>query len=89
MLGIVALATNLATAASMEAQDPPATRVQYGDLNLAAAADVAVLKRRVLAAAMRVCVEQYGGDPLGGQLERVCVRRATNRALAQINWPRS
>ena len=89
MLSIVALATYSATAASMEERDPPSTKGRYGDLNLAAAADVAVLKRRVLVAAMRVCGEQYAGDPLGGQLQRACVRHATYRALAQINWPQN
>ena len=62
-------------------------RVRYDDLNLTVPAGVASLKRRVSSAAAQVCADQYGGDRAGKNLQLSCIRRTTDKALAQVKWP--
>jgi UrcA family protein len=61
--------------------------VRYGDLNLSVPAGVASLKQRVSRAAEQVCADQLSTDPFFGILRQSCVRRATEKALAQVKWP--
>jgi UrcA family protein len=61
--------------------------IRYDDLNLSVPADVASLKQRVSRAAEQVCADQYGSDPIGRTLWQSCVRRTTEKTLAQVKWP--
>ena len=88
MTTIIAAVSYSPHAFSADEQGSLAVRVRYDDLNLSAPAGVDTLKRRVSKAAAQVCADQYGSDPLGRILWRGCVRRATDNALAQVNWPK-
>jgi UrcA family protein len=91
MMAALALATHAATATiparTQEPQGALSIRVRYDDLNLSAPYGVEVLKRRVLAAASRVCGERDASDPLLQSRTRACVRQSTDQALAQVRWP--
>ena len=84
ILGAVSYATHASVA---DEQDSVAVTVRYDDLNLSAPAGVASLKRRVSRAAEQVCADGYGSDPIGKSLQLRCIRRATDKALAQVKWP--
>ena len=68
-------------------QGRAAVTVQYGDLNLSAPEGVDTLKRRLSSAAQQVCADEYRFDPFSKFLVQGCVREATDKALAQVNWP--
>lgn len=84
ILGAVSYATH---ASGSDEQGRIAVTVRYDDLNLSAPAGVASLKRRVSRAAEQVCTDGYGRDPFGKSLQLRCMRRATDKALAQVKWP--
>ena len=84
ILGAVSYATH---ASGADEQGSVAITVRYDDLNLSAPAGVASLKRRVSRAAAQVCADGYGSDPVGKRLQLTCIRRATDKALAQVKWP--
>ena len=84
ILGAMSYATH---ASGADAQDSIAVTVRYDDLDLSAQAGVATLKRRVSTAAEQVCADGYLTDPIGKLAQLTCIRRATDKALAQVKWP--
>jgi UrcA family protein len=84
ILATVSYSTLASTAAE---EGSVSVKVQYGDLNLSAPAGVDTLKRRVSSAAEQVCGDQYNTDPFHRIQQNDCVRRATDDALARVNWP--
>ena len=79
--------TGVARASDADEPDVVAVTVRYDDLDLNAPADVATLKRRLSKAAGQVCAVQYVSDPIGMSRQLGCIQRATDKALAQVNWP--
>ena len=62
--------------------------VSYADLNLESAADAAILHKRILSAARRVCGVYTSPIPLDFSSPlRACAADATARALAEVNAP--
>lgn len=62
--------------------------VSYADLNLENAADAAILHKRILSAARRVCGVYTSPIPLDlASPLRACAADATARALAEVNAP--
>jgi len=86
-MAILATVSFAAYASGTDEQGNVIVRVRYDDLNLSAPAGVASLKRRVSSAAAQVCADQYGGDRAGKNLQLSCIRRTTDKALAQVKWP--
>ena len=87
LLTAILAAASFATHASSTDEQGAVVRVRYDDLNLTAPAGVASLKRRVSKAAEQVCATQYESDRVGRNQKLSCVRRATDKALAQVKWP--
>ena len=88
LLTAILAAVSYATHASgVDEPSRVSVTIRYDDLNLSAPAGVASLKRRVSSAAEQVCADHYGSDPIGRSLRQSCVRRATEKALAQVKWP--
>ncbi|MGC1456899.1 MAG: UrcA family protein [Steroidobacteraceae bacterium] len=68
--------------------DVPTETVRYATADAATVAAVAVLYRRIDAAAGRVCGERMApGTPFVSRTWQHCVQRATREALAHINTP--
>jgi len=68
--------------------DVPTETVHYATADAASVAAVAVLYRRIDAAAGRVCGERMApGTPFVSHTWQRCVQRATRDALAQIDTP--
>jgi UrcA family protein len=60
--------------------------VSYADLNLETAADAAILHKRILTAARRVCGVYTSPTPLEiSSPLRACAKDATARAIADVN----
>lgn len=79
VLAGLALATGVpATAAA--AEDLPAAKVYFSDLNLRTDAGVKTLDDRLRRAITRLC----GGAPRGGHLENVRSRRCRDMTLADV-----
>ena len=74
-------------ASGADKQSGVSVTIRYDDLNLSAPAGVASLKQRASRAAEQVCADQYGSDPIGRTLRKSCVRRTTEKTLAQVKWP--
>lgn len=74
-----------AQATTTVATDAPYEVVSYADLNLAHAADAAILLQRVKAAAHRVCSRDVDLLPLDFQhpVQR-CAKASTARAMANV-----
>ena len=87
LAAILAAVTIAAQASGTDERGAVVIRVRYDDLNLTAPAGVASLKRRVSTAAEQVCAAQYVSDRFGENQKLSCVRRATDKALAQVKWP--
>jgi UrcA family protein len=88
LTAILAVVSHATHASATDEQGGVAVTVRYDDLNLSTPAGVDILKRRVSRAAEQVCGDQYGTDPLGKLIWQGCVRRATDNALARVNWPK-
>jgi UrcA family protein len=77
--------------ASVEAgapSDVPTETVRYSALNAANVQDVAVLYRRIDAAAGRVCGQRLApGSPFVSRSWQGCVRNALRHAVGEINTP--
>jgi UrcA family protein len=74
-------------AAPSSADEVPARHINYADLNLAHAADAALLYRRIEAAASLVC-EVYSSRDLARNLRfRHCMANAIDRAVTDVHAP--
>lgn len=87
MTAILAAASHATHASGADKQSGISVTVRYDDLNLSAPAGVASLKGRISRAAAQVCAERSRSDPFGTLLRQRCMRRATEEALAQVQWP--
>lgn len=75
--------TPIATIVGERPSDGKSVRVSYRDLNLAAARDERILKRRVGSAARFVCEPNPSG-PIGDHIYADCVSSAWNGARPQV-----
>lgn len=87
LTAILAAASYATHASGLDEPSRASVTIRYDDLNLSAPAGVASLKQRVSRAAEQVCADQYGSDPMGMTLRKSCVRRTSEKALAQVKWP--
>jgi UrcA family protein len=91
MLGSIA-ASSMAFASTLYAANAPAdaiahqTTVQFADLNLDRAADVALLYQRISLAAEQVCRQRAlnGADVLSPRYDQ-CVADTVDKAVASVN----
>ncbi len=70
------------------AADPPASRVRYGDLDLAREDGIQTLYSRVRAAARRVCEVGVSRDVVLQAQSRRCAENAVENAVARLGNPR-
>jgi UrcA family protein len=82
LIAAAALGSVLATGA--RAGEVPEVRVRYGDLNLHTAAGTTILRRRIAAAAVRVCGDADELDLSRRVRVDACRTRATADALAAV-----
>ena len=87
LTAILAAVSHATYASGADEQGDVSVTIRYDDLNLSAPASVASLKRRISRAGAQVCADQSGSDPLDKILRQRCVRRATDKALAQAGRP--
>jgi UrcA family protein len=68
--------------------DGPTETVRYSNLNATNAQDIAVLYRRIDAAAGRVCGQRLSpGSPFVSKSWQRCVQNALRHAVVEINTP--
>jgi UrcA family protein len=87
LTAILAAVSHTAHASGADEQGGVSVTIRYDDLNLSTPAGVDSLRRRISTAAAQVCTDRSGTDPLARMLEQGCMRRATDKALAQVKWP--
>jgi UrcA family protein len=83
LVSAIAFATHSPNAGSAESR-PLSIVVGYSDLNLSESPGVAILWRRILRAAERVCGEQEVREISIRAAHQECVRNAAGRAFAQV-----
>jgi UrcA family protein len=80
--------TGLAHATTTTAKNVQRQVVSYADLNLENAADAAILHKRIVSAARKVCGVYSSPMPLEITSPlRACAADATARAVAEVNAP--
>jgi len=82
---VAALTLPAAAAPAPAATDDVVRRVSTAGLNLTQAADRAILRHRIVVAALKVCKEVTDGDSLEQPGFRDCFQRSAAGALAQMD----
>ncbi len=86
-LAAIVLGASALLNGAVAGEGPAQQVVKFGDLNLNNPAGVAVLSKRLHAAAEGVCQPFSGMDPGSFSRYRACVSESLARAVAQVNVP--
>ena len=84
-LGTAALCAALASVQA--AEDVPSKTVKFADLNIASQAGAKALYGRIRAAALDVCRDSSGGDPILRLAVSACIEKAIDKAVKDVNSP--